>query len=278
MEYYCKIRWNDTNNEEFKTIAVGEHNGNAFFTCKTDHELRHLMNEDNGEGFVVLQINGNDKIKYDLLCKQFPIHTAKKHSITRGDYEGLPCAMKAWDWSDKQMAELADNIASMFGYDYYPENENEREEIEDEFWAIMENEAVKMGMTYYEDMTKEEYQADKKAFEAYLKQKTELNKAFNDMCKAMRTYSDMVKEMLKDGKERCLDNGYGEYDEPLSIVCVDDNGTGADNYQLDKARYNSDKDCVEFHLVAHNYDKTDEWIASYFLGSEETYAFENIMF
>jgi hypothetical protein len=258
---------------------VGEHDGKAFFTCKTDRELRHLMNENNGEGFVVLQINGNDKIKYDLLYKQFPIYTAKKHSITRGDYEGLPCAMKAWDWSDKQMAELADNIASMFGYDSYPEDENEREELESDFWSVMENEAIKMGMTYYEDMTEEEYQADKTAFEAYLKQKAELEKTFYAMCYSIRTYNNMVKEMLKDGKERYLNNGYDEYDEPLSITCVDYNGTGANNYQLDKARYNSDRDCVEFHVVAYNYNKTDEWIASYLLeGSEETYAFDNIMF
>ena len=99
---------------------------------------------------------------------------------------------------------------------------------------------------------------------------------FNKMCDAIREYKLAVAEELrKSGKELPLDNGYGE-DEPLMLYTLDDNMVSV--YELDKARYDKEHDCVEFHAVSINYNDADEWIPYYYLNSEDTYAMENIKF
>jgi hypothetical protein len=86
--------------------------------------------------------------------------------ITREDYESMPCAMYAMEFTDKQMQTLVENIACVMGACYgYTEYEisclergtQEWEDFEDTFWREMEWCAVNMGMRYYEDMTDEEY-------------------------------------------------------------------------------------------------------------------------
>ena len=86
--------------------------------------------------------------------------------ITREDYESLPCAMYAMEFTDAHMQELIDKIAnvlsSQYGYTEYEiscleEDSQELEDYYDAFWREMENAALDMGMRYYEDMSDEEY-------------------------------------------------------------------------------------------------------------------------
>jgi hypothetical protein len=86
--------------------------------------------------------------------------------ITREDYESMPCAMYAMEFTDVQMQELVDRIAnvlsSQYGYNEYEisclkEDSQELEDYYDAFWREMENIALDMGMRYYEDMDDDEY-------------------------------------------------------------------------------------------------------------------------
>jgi len=81
--------------------------------------------------------------------------------ICRGDYESLPCAMCASEFTDKQMEDLVNNIYCVlhneYGYtddeiaELYP-NMSDNEDFEDAFWKEMEECAVNLGMRYYDDM------------------------------------------------------------------------------------------------------------------------------
>lgn len=100
--------------------------------------------------------------------------------------------------------------------------------------------------------------------------------AFDTMCDAISQYRITVTNQLKEnGKEMPLENGYSE-DEPLVINAIDDK-CEAITYELDKARYNEKHGYVEFHAVSVNYNESDEWIPYYYLGSEDLYAMENII-
>ena len=86
--------------------------------------------------------------------------------ITREDYESMPCAMYAMEFTNAQMQELVDRIAyvlsSQYGYNEYEisclkEDSQELEDYYDAFWREMENIALDMGMRYYEDMDNDEY-------------------------------------------------------------------------------------------------------------------------
>ena len=102
--------------------------------------------------------------------------------------------------------------------------------------------------------------------------------AHQRMCDAKIEYRNAITDYLKEtGGVFELDNGYGEEGEPLEIDVVDDNGTGVDHSAVDMARYNAEKDYIEFHVTSWNYDDVDYWIAYYFLGSEDTYAMGNIL-
>lgn len=80
-----------------------------------------------------------------ILNREFKVN--EHFSIKRGDYENMPCPMLAWTWSDERMTQLAENInANLARYDA-----NDPDGMDDDFWSTMENEAVKMGMEYYED-------------------------------------------------------------------------------------------------------------------------------
>ncbi len=80
-----------------------------------------------------------------ILEKEFKVN--EHYSIYRQLYESMPCPMLAWCWSDERMQELAGNIAKNLA-EYDP---NDPDGMEDDYWKTMEDEAVKMGMEYYED-------------------------------------------------------------------------------------------------------------------------------
>lgn len=101
-----------------------------------------------------------------MLNKEF---TYKGISITRGDYESMPCPMYAHEFSDEKMEELvkyiSDTLRVCYGYDEMfianiNSNENISDEVEgfyDRFWLVMETCAIDMNMRYYEDMSDDEY-------------------------------------------------------------------------------------------------------------------------
>ena len=173
----CTIEWKDTKERRAVTIVTygkfeegSKEDEITFFYCKDIAELRSLMEEDNGEDFVVVKLNGYGKKEFDVQCKPFMVKGAPEYySIARGDYECMPDPMKAWDWSDEKMQQLADRIATFFDYKTFVEQKWSEDEIDDEFWRTMEQCAVGMGMTYYEDMTDEEFNNDTKAYEEYIK-------------------------------------------------------------------------------------------------------------
>lgn len=98
----------------------------------------------------------------ELLNKEFPINNSSEWQISRGEYEGFPCPMVAFNWSDEQMEALSKEIGKEF--DPYM-NENDAEWMEEEFYRIIENVAVRMGMRYYEDLTSQEHIKIDKEFE-----------------------------------------------------------------------------------------------------------------
>ena len=95
----------------------------------------------------------------ELLQKEFKVN--ENFNITRNDYECMPAPMLAWNWTDTQMSELAKSIAPLLDE---PDNYNNEDEMEDDFWREMENAAVRMGMRYYEDMDVEELRELDKQF------------------------------------------------------------------------------------------------------------------
>ena len=99
-----------------------------------------------------------NKKQKELLDKEFKVND--ESSITRGDYEGLPCPMIAFTWTDDNMEALAKNIAVELSKYRYSSSDEEtlQEEKDDAFWKEMENCAVSMGMAYYEDLS--EFECD----------------------------------------------------------------------------------------------------------------------
>ena len=95
------------------------------------------------------------KTKKEIMSKEFKVND--DFTICRPDYEGLPCPMCAWKWSDEQMTALAKNIAAELEQYSYDECYDLQDQKEDAFWREMEICAVAMGMKYYEDMTDEEF-------------------------------------------------------------------------------------------------------------------------
>lgn len=94
----------------------------------------------------------NEKQKA-LLEKEFKVN--EHFAISRSDYENMPCPMLAWTWSDERMQQLAGNIGqSLTRYDA-----NDPDGMDDDFWKTMEDEAVRMGMEYYEDFD-DDYRAE----------------------------------------------------------------------------------------------------------------------
>lgn len=89
----------------------------------------------------------------EIISKEFNV--VDDFSLTRGEFEGFPCPMVACLWSDEQMQELADRVKGNFDY-ATPTTEEELEELNDQWYRVIEKCALDLGMKYYEDLTKEE--------------------------------------------------------------------------------------------------------------------------
>ena len=83
-------------------------------------------------------------MRNDSLKKEF---VSGGVGITREDYESLPCAMYAMEFTDDQMQELvnrvADVLSSQYGYNEYEiscleEDSQEMEDYYDAFWRELD--------------------------------------------------------------------------------------------------------------------------------------------
>lgn len=93
--------------------------------------------------------------------KEFKIPNSHEwYNISRGLYEGLPCSMVACCWTDKRMEELAELIGKHFQMSYPPSDysyQSQAEQIENEYYMVIEECAIAMGMKYYEDLSEQAY-------------------------------------------------------------------------------------------------------------------------
>lgn len=89
----------------------------------------------------------------EIISKKFNV--VENFSLTRGEFEGFPCPMVACLWNDEQMQKLADDVKREFVYNV-PTTEEDWEELTDQWYRVIENCALNLGMRYYEDLTNEE--------------------------------------------------------------------------------------------------------------------------
>ena len=89
----------------------------------------------------------------EIISKRFEV--TPDFSLTRAEFEGFPCPMVACLWTDEQMEELANEVKKNFVYDTLPKNYY-LNNLEDEWYRVIENCALEMGMQYYDDLTDQE--------------------------------------------------------------------------------------------------------------------------
>lgn len=83
--------------------------------------------------------------------KEFPIGF-QNYTISRSDYESMPDPMKTDGFDDDKMKALAKRIGvELKKWNFDKESVYYEDAVEDAFWREMEECAVAMGMTYYED-------------------------------------------------------------------------------------------------------------------------------
>ena len=105
----------------------------------------------------------------DDLEEEFSCHGV---TVSRYDYESLPCPMAASMLDDETMQKIANDIYAYLmsnGWDdrvidrylgksideMAPEDDRDANMIRDDFWRFMEKAAIDNGMLYYEDMNAE---------------------------------------------------------------------------------------------------------------------------
>jgi len=91
-----------------------------------------------------------------------PFNVTEDFNLTRAEFEYFPCPMVACLWTDEQMEELADKVKKEFVYERFS---TELEELENEWYRVIEKCAIEMGMKYYEDLSKEELEEVKNKWE-----------------------------------------------------------------------------------------------------------------
>ena len=76
----------------------------------------------------------------------------KDYTISRIDYESMPCPMDTKDFDDEKMQELANRIGEELNQRNFDEESPYYDDVlADAFWSEMERCAVEMNMPYYED-------------------------------------------------------------------------------------------------------------------------------
>ena len=101
-----------------------------------------------------------EELTYEY-AKEFPIPNSHKcFNISRELLESMPCPLVACCWTDKRMEQLADEIGTMFQEDKDPREcgvQNEEEQVWKEYYDVIENTALNMGMKYYESLSDDAY-------------------------------------------------------------------------------------------------------------------------
>lgn len=74
-------------------------------------------------------------------------------TITRNDYECMPCPMNTSSLSDYDMYRLAKAIYTAMDKwsDWLKNGDIDQDQYDDQFWESMEYLGLMFGMTYYED-------------------------------------------------------------------------------------------------------------------------------
>lgn len=95
---------------------------------------------------------GKNKRPAEFYTKKF---VCGKSSVSRRDFEEMPCSMDTYDFDDETMQAIVDsveaNMVRVFGKDYDPYDED----IQSYWWSELENFALHYGMNYYEDYDEE---------------------------------------------------------------------------------------------------------------------------
>lgn len=93
-----------------------------------------------------------EQLTKEYIIKDFTIN-GEAVTISRADYENMPCAMCTEDFTDEDMQELADFISEgLSQYNFDKQSPYYEDDKDDAFWTEMENSAVIKGMVYYEDI------------------------------------------------------------------------------------------------------------------------------
>ena len=106
-------------------------------------------------------------------------------------------------------------------------------------------------------------------------------KALSDKCsEAIFAYHDAVKENLKEsGKEHGVyGDEYLEDDkvEAVRLTTFNDDGDGVVFMDIDKVRYNKERDVVEVHVRMEDYRECDWWYDANMLGDPIGYVYDAI--
>lgn len=108
----------------------------------------------------------------------------------------------------------------------------------------------------------------------------ELKVLSNNIGKAIFAYHDAVKENLKEsGKEHGVyGDEYLEDDEveAVRLTTFNDDGDGVVFMDIDKVRYNKERDVVEVHVRMEDYRECDWWYNADMLGDTIDYVFDAI--
>lgn len=76
----------------------------------------------------------------------------KNYTISRIDYESMPCPMDTKNFDDEKMQELANRIGNeLKQWNFDEDSPYYKDDVDDAFWKEMEDCAVEMNMPYYED-------------------------------------------------------------------------------------------------------------------------------
>lgn len=101
-----------------------------------------------------------EELRYEY-AKEFPLPNSNEcFCISRELLEGLPCPFVACCWTDQRMEELARLMGMSFQMSKDPsecEHESGEEQVWEEYYNVLEEAAISLGMKYLEDLSDDAY-------------------------------------------------------------------------------------------------------------------------
>ena len=108
-----------------------------------------------------------------------------------------------------------------------------------------------------------------------MKTKKELDKLSAAIGNAIRVYHQAIKDNLKEsGKEHKVE-GYDEDEDGMRLTI--ENDMNLIEVVIGKVRYNGELNIVEIHISEEDYCKQDYWCNISWLGDDEDYVNDNII-